>query len=161
MNYETAIIINYMEFTKKLKGDLNLFLNELEEERKKLKKISGYMFDNANYRFSNIYGTEFSFSIYEEKYKEISTGKFYVKVWDYLGQTSIFNREIFKENEDEFIKDLLFHSDKWSQGEVKCSECNKWISYQENRRHTYFAGIYCSDCWEGKWKAIEAKESYN
>lgn len=45
-------------------------------------------------------------------------------------------------------------------GIVHCSDCKKEmkVEYIAGR---YFAGIYCKDCWEGKWKAIEAKEDYN
>ena len=45
-------------------------------------------------------------------------------------------------------------------GYISCSDCGKLIKRTEVAG-TYFAGSYCKDCWEGKWKAIEAKETYD
>ena len=44
-------------------------------------------------------------------------------------------------------------------GIVECSDCEKKIKINEIAGR-YFAGIYCKDCWENKWQAIEAKETY-
>ena len=42
---------------------------------------------------------------------------------------------------------------------VNCSACDKEITYNEIAGR-YFAGIYCKECWENKYKEIEAKETY-
>lgn len=49
---------------------------------------------------------------------------------------------------------------KFGEGYVKCSDCGKWIKSEEVAGR-YFAGQYCKECWEGKWRAIEAQETYN
>ena len=160
------MIIDYIEFSNKINGDLQKFQKELEDIRIQLKKISEYAYDNNIARFSNIYGTEFSFLISEKSKwdnknrKFIKLGIFELFIWDYIGSTSIFHSIIPQENRNEFIREILNICEEWSKGKKKCSDCGKWISYLENQNHRYFAGIYCDDCWNRKWKAIEKAESY-
>lgn len=167
IRYIPAMIINYMEFSNKLRGDLKEFKNELEETRIALKKTSGYIYDNNVARFSNIFGTEFAFSLSEKtkwnnpERKWEGTNVFELSVWDYGGGIAIFNGIIPSENRDKFIQEALSVCEKWSRGQKQCSDCGEWISYIENQSHRYFAGIYCDKCWNGKWKAIEAKETYD
>jgi formamidopyrimidine-DNA glycosylase len=47
----------------------------------------------------------------------------------------------------------------YGRGYVRCSDCETKIKTSEIAGR-YFAGVYCKDCWDGKWKAIEAKENY-
>jgi hypothetical protein len=161
------MIINYSEFSKKLNGDLKEFRKELEECRILLKKISGFMWDSNISRFSNIYGTEFKFMLFEnggynhQKKEFEGNGTFEISVWDIKGQTSIYNHIIIpEEKRSDFIQDMLQITERWTKGEVRCSDCKDWMSYEDNKKHHYFAGIYCDKCWDGKWKAIEAKENY-
>lgn len=49
----------------------------------------------------------------------------------------------------------------FQDGKIHCADCGKLMNYEENRSHRYFAGLYCDECWNGKWKAIEAEETYN
>lgn len=48
----------------------------------------------------------------------------------------------------------------YARGIKICSGCQKKVNSKEIAGH-YFAGSYCSHCWETKYKAIEAKENYN
>ena len=41
-----------------------------------------------------------------------------------------------------------------------CSNCKTKVPQNKIAGH-YFAGSYCAHCWETKYKAIEAKETYN
>jgi len=167
ITYIAPMVIDYMKFSSKLKGDLHEFRDDLEVVRKELKRVSGYQFDNPHFRFSNIYGTEFAFQIHEKSRYDntnrnyIPLDIFDVNVWDYTGGTDLFHGTIPDSDRQEFINELLMVCDKWSIGEKKCSDCKKWINYAENKSHRYFAGIYCSECWERKWKAVEASENYN
>jgi len=167
ITYIAPMVIDYMKFSTNLKGNLHEFVDTLEIIRKDLKKISGYQFDNPHFRVSNIYGTEFAFQIHEKsKWNNVDRkfdglGIFELSMWDYTGGTAIFDGVIPADNRQEFIDGFLAICDKWSIGEKKCSDCKKWINYAENRSHRYFAGIYCSECWERKWKAVEAAENYN
>ncbi len=160
INYTPAMIIYYQDFCNKLRGNISEFIEDLEKIRKELKSVSKYQFDNDFCRFSNIFGTEFKFHINERYYQEIPSGDFNLNIWDYTGRIIVFCRTIPKENRDFFIKSLLEICEKWSNGEMQCCGCRKWISYSENESHHYFAGIYCDECWENKYRAIEAKENY-
>jgi hypothetical protein len=167
IKYIAPMVFYNSNFQNYLKGDLHQFIDDLEENRKKLKEISGYTFDNSYFRFDNIYGTEFSFhinekSIWNSKERKFDKlGIFDIGVWDYTGRIHVFDGKIPNENRNEFINDLFSVCEKWSKGEKKCDDCGKWINYQENKSHRYFAATYCTECWERKWKAVEAAENYN
>ena len=60
----------------------------------------------------------------------------------------------------EFIKWIEKVTDDYLKGVVKCSDCKKTILESEIAGR-YFAGIYCEDCWNSKWKKIEEKETYD
>jgi len=166
INYVAPMVINYMEFSSMLEGDLRKLIEELETIRKELKKVSGYTYDNSHFRFSDICGTEFSFQIrersrWDDKERKFNgIGVFDLSVWDYSGGTSIFEGVIPENNRKEFIKKVMGFADRWTRGEKQCDGCGKWISYKENQSHRYFAGIYCTECWENKWKDIEERENY-
>jgi hypothetical protein len=165
---EPACIYHYLEFEEKLEGNLREFIKELEETRVKLKKILDYTWDNNTCRFSNIYGTEFKFSLNEEKaFNRVSKewtlkNIFTITFWDAKGQVSLGSYTIPSEGRDTFIKHhILDISERWTMGEVRCSDCKKWIKFQENRDHSFYAAIFCEECWLREWKAKEAKENYN
>ena len=60
----------------------------------------------------------------------------------------------------DFIKWLEKTVDNFENHIINCCECGKEIAFSEIAGK-YFAGVYCKDCWENKWKEIEAKEDYN
>jgi hypothetical protein len=158
IKYIPAMVINYIELMDKLKGDIPEFIKEIDDARKQLKQISGYLYDNDICRFSDIFGKEFAFSLYGDTYMENKI--FSMSVWDYTGTTLIFHDKIPAENRKEFIGALLHDCEEFSKGRKKCSDCGKWINYRECEINRYFAGVYCNDCWNGKWKSIESKENY-
>ena len=49
---------------------------------------------------------------------------------------------------------------EYTKGIVYCSGCGKEIQ-KKDIAGRYLAGVYCADCWEQTYKAIEAKETYN
>jgi hypothetical protein len=151
IRYIPAMVIDYGELRNKLKGNLKEFSEDIESVRKQLQHISGYFYDNNIARFSNIFGTEFKFLLY---------GK-HLSVYDQTGGVSIYDGLIPEEDRDNFINNFLDICERWSKGDKRCDDCHTWINYQENKSHSYFAGTYCEDCWNRKWKAIEAAESYD
>jgi len=155
INYIAVPVINYVEFSNKLKGNLNEFIDELELIRKQLKEVSGCKYDNSHHRFSNIRGTEFRFQLFE------SLNGFNISVWDATGSISIFSEKMPNESKQQTITDIMMICNKWDMGQVRCSDCLNWMDFNENKSHKYFSGIYCPECWERKWKAVEAKENYN
>lgn len=83
------------------------------------------------------------------------------KLWDdysrFLGEFKINSKDI---PSVEFIKWIEKVTDDYLRGVVKCSDCKKTILENEIAGR-YFAGIYCEDCWNSKWKKIEEKETYD
>ena len=71
----------------------------------------------------------------------------------------------FKDTFEMFINELheygynTYYED-YSHEIIRCSDCEVAMSKDEIAGR-YFAGVYCSDCWERKWKAIEAAETYD
>jgi DNA replicative helicase MCM subunit Mcm2 (Cdc46/Mcm family) len=51
--------------------------------------------------------------------------------------------------------------DMWIDGKMYCSDCGEVIEVAGSHRKMYFAGRFCENCWERKWKAIEARENYD
>lgn len=82
-------------------------------------------------------------------------------IWANNGCTSIGHYDDIKDKSIEELVDIVETDiSNYLNGYIKCSDCGKLIKKAEVAG-TYFAGSYCKDCWEGKWKAIEAKETYD
>lgn len=63
---------------------------------------------------------------------------------------------------DDFIKWIEDVTKDYCEGIIRCSDCGKRIKLKSNEiGGRYFAGIYCKECWEDTWSAIEAREDYN
>lgn len=56
-----------------------------------------------------------------------------------------------------WVKDI---TSKNLAGIISCSGCGEDIK-EEDVAGNYFAGRYCKNCWETKYKKIEASENYN
>lgn len=157
------IVIDYMTFKNKMMDNLDEFISELKEAGNAVKVAVNHKWANGNTRFSNIYGTEFSFML--SKHEHITTKEVWydLSVWDTCGSVSIASG-VVPENSKErhaFIKKVLDISKEYTQGKIHCSDCGKVVNYYDVQSNKYFAGIYCDDCWNRKWKEIEAKENYN
>lgn len=127
---------------------------------KKLKKMTGYQYDNTHLQWSNIFGEMFTFSVY------VSGDTWSISVWDHTGGTSvcelsqpIVDKETDTLSQENYNK-LSEETKAYTRGMTKCSGCKEEIK-QDDIAGRYFAGTYCEGCWEGKWKAIEAEETYN
>lgn len=157
------IVVNYTTFEKGMMGDLDEFISELKEASDAVKNAVGYKWGNGNIRFSNIYGTEFSFML--SKHKNINTKEAWhdISVYGTYGSTAIISG-VIPENSNErqsFIKKVMAYSEEYTKGIIHCSDCGKAVNYLNVQKNRYFAGIYCDDCWNRKWKAVEEKENYN
>jgi hypothetical protein len=145
-SFEPVTVFNYMKFKEFFENPTNVEedLNKLE---KYIYKCVSYKWGNSHFRFSNIFGHEFTFQIHGNT----------VHIWDAFGSVSLGNYPLSPDS----FNEIMEISKRWVLGEKKCSDCGTWMNYRENEKHRYFAGIYCLDCWNRKWKAIEAKESYD
>jgi hypothetical protein len=134
---------------------------------KELKKLSGYSFDNPHLLYSNIYGNLFSIHIHFADVNRVNKSqKWEISIWDEKGSTSIgtiFQPVENKETDkllDNNYKELSRLTENFSKEIMQCSNCGKEIKKSEIAGR-YFAGIYCQHCWDTKYKAIEAQETYD
>ena len=157
------IVVDYMTFQNGMMGDLDKFIEELKEVGNAVKVAVDHKWANPNIRFSNIYGTEFSFGLYGHTHLITKQTWYDLSVWDSRGSTSIISGIIPEDSSEReaFVKKVLDTSEHFTAGKIHCSDCGKLVNYHEVNGNRYFAGIYCNECWERKWKAIEAKENYN
>jgi len=154
------------------------------ELSKALKVLTGNRWDSGRVLFSNVFGALFVLHIspkramkgsiycdamgrngtitYDEENK--TTNLFSWALWNSSGQSSLGNGDFFADPDKPLPREILRQIEKlselWTQGKMPCSGCGKEIGRHEIAGR-YFAGCYCTDCWESKWKAIEAAETYN
>lgn len=82
-------------------------------------------------------------------------------IWANNGRTEIGHYFGMKgKSIDELVPVIKSDIENFLNGYVKCSECERLLKKEEIAGR-YFAGSYCKGCWEGKWKAIEARETYD
>lgn len=142
-----VIVIHYDNLCKFILEASSSLPGELEEVRKTIKQASLYRWDNNIFRFQILTGQEFVFHL----------SKTSINVWDYTRDTAVGVYGLTREE----LNRMNEECHKFTQGMKKCSSCHEWISIEENKTHRYFAGLYCQICWDNKYKAIEAKETYN
>lgn len=82
-------------------------------------------------------------------------------IWNSDGSTSLGRCGIDRSlpPTDEFIDWLYQIIDDYSHKIIHCSDCGKPLP-EGKCAGSYFAGVYCKDCWERKWRVIEAAEDY-
>jgi hypothetical protein len=133
-----------------------------------MKIAIGYKYANSHKLLKITYGGHL-FAFMVSYHTQERPEKFYywdITVWNETGGTTLGNfkiKSINKETDKLEYKDLEVIIDvcrKYVQGVVKCSACKTEIKKEEIAGR-YFAGIYCKTCWETKYKAIEARETYN
>ena len=130
-------------------------------------KWIGYNLGNSCVLYQSNSGKKYTISIYPDMRYEgkarIEIGTASIHVWDESGGESILTIEQGPWNDAPTISllDSLYDTiKKYESGVIHCSDCGKPINKGEIAG-SYFAGRYCSECWENKWKAIEARETYD
>lgn len=86
-----------------------------------------------------------------------------VNLWANKGSTALFDKEgfdFFKSDITPLVDEIFEAIHDKENGIIRCSDCGRKISADEVAGH-YFAGSYCKHCWDTKWKAIEASETYD
>lgn len=140
-------------FSEMRRGDVTF--NDLEQNLEEwLKWRNKTLQTNIgnNSQFLSYKGYSFSFSIYCQEFC----------LWDEKGATSFGSYEIKNDEPptNEFIDWLNKKLQNYDKGIINCSDCDKEMKRREIAGR-YFAGVYCKDCWESKWRAVEATEDYN
>lgn len=109
---------------------------------------------------TNIYGDPYTWSWYTSP-----QGHGSLHVWNSTGNTQIalvsFPDNLSEKERRGLVNGVVKRMEEFSVGYIHCSDCGEKIKYHDETGGRYFAGIYCQKCWDGKWKAIEAKENYN
>lgn len=139
----------------------NMTLDDIIKIKEKFNKVAtgifGLYYDNcANLIMSDTFGHLYSVGVHKNNN---STYNFHL--WDDSGASSLLsfttkNNLLSKEEIDKIEKVMC----NYREGIINCSDCGKEI-YKHEIAGRYFAGQYCQRCWDTKWKAIEAKETYN
>ena len=134
-----------------------------ESAYKLLEKIAkGYLENKPhNYPHFTINGEQFVL------YAQQSTkdkNKFRVCLWYENGMSSLYSDDFpatktLEENLNIAAERLV----DYLNGYVHCSDCGAKFpaSEVEGYHRSYFAGKYCQHCWDTKWAAIEAQETYD
>lgn len=132
---------------------------------KELKSLTGYGYDNTHLKWSNIFGVHFTIAV-SFVIRQGNPIGWEITLWDATGQValgSIYQKIVDQEKDvlsDENYREMYRITENYVKGIIACSDCKTEIKKTEVAGN-YFAGNYCKDCWERKWKAIEAKETYD
>lgn len=138
---------------------------DLEYYEDIFKEVVNFSWGNSHQYFSNN-GTLFSFHL-------SYTG---ITVWDSAGMRTIFKAtwedgytdgdKLYGRNNADFKMPANVHKEMveacydYMAGKIRCSKCEA-----KTLRHeiagTFYAGQYCSTCWEGGVKQQAAKENYD
>ena len=127
---------------------------------KLMKQATEYSYDNNKTMWSNINGHLHSISILK------GVAGWEINLWDDTGSLAIgqIKQDMINAETDVLSNENYAKMDKMTKdfhrGTVRCSGCGKDTNSKNNPRR-FYAGIYCESCWEGKYKAMEAKENYD
>lgn len=132
----------------------------------KCKEIVGYKWGNTHVFLQIISGGKlFTFHVSRAPY--MGKGEYWaINVWNETGNEAIYSVQfpVVNAEEDLIPKEtyyqLIESCEEHARGNIHCNDCGTLIKRSE-AGGSYFAGVYCKHCWETKWKAIEAKETYN
>lgn len=163
INCEPYVVVDYITFEKGMMGDLDKFIEDLDEISKAVKAAVGYKWAHGNTKFSNIYGETFKFGLYKDTNLVTKKTKYTLSVWDNTGTISIISDIVPEDSKERksFVNKTVEFTEEFAAGKIHCSDCGKLENYHEVRSNRYFASTFCDRCWDGKWKKIEAKETYN
>lgn len=169
------IRVNQLEKIPLIEFESNNHDGIYNKVRQAIKPVVNYNWDNNILRVTNISGNEFSIHIYLSKTKGVLSG-WEITIWDYLGTTTIgVWKKKYCSDDDcltiEEIHDIEKRLGEFSHNILHCNDCQSTIPSDKSIRKTehhekeyggqYFTGHFCKDCWERKWRAVEAKENYN
>jgi hypothetical protein len=117
---------------------------------------------NDQFFVSNNYGDVFRFSLNPSQF--VSGTQYYsMSVWDATGGTSIGRIALLgnKVSDQKMYRQLVRKMDRFTEGFVCCSDCDKEMLYLEAINRRFYSGIYCAYCWERTWREKEAREKYD
>lgn len=131
-------------------GDLRHFIEQYVE----LRRTFCGVVSNSNVRLE--YRRHmFAFGVYASKQANF-------QIWNDTGNVHIAElpRPDNDIPDDLWIAQLKSRLDEFLEGYMRCSDCGKKIA-QNQIAGRYYAGSYCSDCWNRAWKEIAARDTYD
>jgi hypothetical protein len=158
-----AIVIEQNNILKYEIYELERGFNEI---RIAMKAITGYQYDNSKLIWTNIYGDPYSIMVTKTKKPKFAgeEADYCLHVWLFNESFSIGDKPFRAKYDDKLPSDvykwLKDITENFHNGLFNCSGCKKKILISEISGQ-FYAGRYCKECWESKYKAIEAKENYN
>jgi hypothetical protein len=166
---DTKLIIPISIFKKmyQYKVPIKKLKEYVEDFQSFRNKWIGYNLGNSCVLYQSTKGNKYTISIYPDiRYegsvtKELGTASF--NMWDENGCESLLSLENCSWESAPTVEflDKLYNTIKdYEEGIIHCSDCGKPLKVGEVAG-SYFAGRYCEHCWETKWKAIEAAETYD
>lgn len=170
-----GISVNQLEKIPLMEFETNNQEGIYNKVRQAIKPVVNYNWDNHILRITNIFGDEFCIHVYLGKIKG-TPSNWEITLWDYHGSVTVgVWKKKYESDSDcltnDEIRDIKKRLDEFSYHVLHCSDCQSTMPSDETIKKTehhekeyggqYFAGHFCKDCWERKWKAIEAKENYN
>jgi hypothetical protein len=142
--------------------------------RKLAQQSTNYYWGNSHQRFSDIFGRESTFLVSHsvpvigadpERFKPSAS----IIVWTHGGQMhaghvgewalELGTTPAAIAQRTATFREIVKTAERYGKGEYRCSKCQEWFAFPY--AGSYFAGRYCTECWEGGIKQQEARETYN
>lgn len=166
---EPWIVIPEYLFTALLQEDPGKLESEILDLKLVLKWTLNYLWDNDHTVFKDSYGAIYKVMLIRDE----RTTNIVLDIWDlkdaHVGSWTFPNKsgafwgsgELAAEQAKraEMIDDILKTCRKYSEDKFKCSKCTEW--FEKPWAGSFYAGRYCTECWEGGVKQEEAKENYD
>ncbi|MHA2263571.1 MAG: hypothetical protein ACXAEN_14340 [Candidatus Thorarchaeota archaeon] len=164
------------------------YIKEMPVISRAMKEAMGLQFDGSRLKYED-YGDLFSIMFSQQQgtkgslnyatysklpgFKTLGKSKwsnaqmfnvFTLSMWNGSGGTSLLSKtfvcDMMEPIPEDVRKAMAQAAKEYAKGIVHCSHCEKEIQ-KSDIAGRYFAGVYCTDCWERTYKAIEARETYN
>lgn len=156
-NTHAAVVIDHSTFSQMT---MQRFV-DLEKTNRVLKELMSYPWSSPHYFVTDISGEMFQFL--HHKFGDTNI----ITLWNNSGRVGMGDIKVKSDDPNATI--LSHAADQWKEmyqrmsdytnGIIHCADCGNTLKLHEPHG-TYFAGHFCDDCWERKWKAIAAAETY-
>ncbi len=154
--FEPWIIIHYMSARENLRDNPLAFAAKTHKLMKQVKFATGYHWNNRNVHMRwNSHLLHMGIYVSEKSINVSFNTSFGSEL---IAQAFCTHAESSTDEWKAKVDEMFRRVEQYTKGIYHCSDCDAEMTEIAGR---YFAGIYCEKCWAQKWKAIEAKETYN
>jgi len=152
---EPWLMFNAPQVKEQLLRNPAKFANEIEDLRKSVSESINYKWANSHHHMKTSRGKIVAFQASNNK--DGVSFNMWTTNSESLGGCGMGSGKRAWEIR---IKELFARLDLYDAGQAHCSDCQE-VMDMKLMGGRYFGGIYCQSCWDNKWKAVEAKETYN